>query len=227
MELLNREEIYRQIYEASLEENVCAGQGAGSISSFAPEHMRGLYCTGSGGGYGLSMEKGGKVDKDSTPRPQKNKYAKSYKVNTEKGESYLSINESKKRIFESVFDPAIESQESDQPVWYNTGVDVYYDNNNLVGWGAGYDEFRFAIASKDYGDVAKDIWDILSADDEDGGMLYSIMDIHGLGEKLEEKGYKITSEYGDEDYFSLRMDIPGSKEVDSFKLEFRRATDRG
>ena len=92
----NMDKLFADIYEKSYHENVCAGTGAGSISSFAPEHMRGLYVTGSGGGYGLQTD-GGKVDKDSTPRPQKIKYAKDCKV--EDGESYL-MKESE--IFENI-----------------------------------------------------------------------------------------------------------------------------
>ena len=92
----NMDKLFADIYEKTYHENVCAGTGAGGISSFAPEHMRGLYVTGSGGGYGLQTDSG-KVDKDSTPRPQKIKYAKDCKVKD--GESYL-MKESE--IFENI-----------------------------------------------------------------------------------------------------------------------------
>lgn len=93
------ESLFADIYEKAYHENVCAGTGAGSISSFAPEHMRGLYVTGSGGGYGLQTD-GGKVDKDSTPRPQKIKYAKDCKVKD--GESYLMKESDLNNIFEAI-----------------------------------------------------------------------------------------------------------------------------
>lgn len=93
------ESLFAKIYEEVFNENVCAGTGPGSISSFAPEHMRGLYVTGSGGGYGLQTD-GGKVDKDSTPRPQKIKYAKDCKVKD--GESYLMKENELNTIFEAI-----------------------------------------------------------------------------------------------------------------------------
>lgn len=97
------ESLFANIYEKAYHENVCAGTGAGSISSFAPEHMRGLYVTGSGGGYGLQTD-GGKVDKDSTPRPQKIKYAKDCKVKD--GESYLMKETELNSLFEKILSEA-------------------------------------------------------------------------------------------------------------------------
>ena len=93
------QDIYSKIYEQVFGENVCAGTGAGSISSFAPEHMRGLYVTGSGGGYGLQTD-GGKIDRDSTPRPQKIKYAKDCKVKN--GESYLMKENELNDVFSNI-----------------------------------------------------------------------------------------------------------------------------